>query len=152
MGLSHEEIKKIKKDRATAKRLMTERMRVYVAYTSVPAIMIMVGTLVASAYFLKSEALAVVTAMVSTVTMGMINILQQMTAPPDKENDVVTIAKEVAHTTDKMVDNLINQDKSAEIMMDKNHIKIGGNGVSVATSNDKDLVWGDDKPSKKGKK
>ena len=44
------------------------------------------------------------------------------------------------------------QNKSAEIMMDKNHIKIGGNGMKVATSNDKDLVWGDDKPFKKGKK
>ena len=148
--MTKEEIDKIKKERNLQKRLMSEKMRNFVAYTSVPAIMVMVGTLVASAYYLKSESLAVVSGLVSTVTMGLINVLTQMTAPPEKENDVVTIAKEVAHTTDKMVDNLMKQDKSAEIMMDKNHIKIGGGGVKVATSNDKDLLWGnDEKPIKK---
>ena len=148
--MTKEEIDKIKKERNLQKRLMSEKMRNFVAYTSVPAIMVMVGTLVASAYYLKSESLAVVSGLVSTVTMGLINVLTQMTAPPEKENDVVTIAKEVAHTTDKMVDNLMKQDKSAEIMMDKNHIKIGGGGVKVATSNDKDLLWGnDEKPKKK---
>ena len=148
--MTKEEIDKIKKERNLQKRLMSEKMRNFVAYTSVPAIMVMVGTLVASAYYLKSESLAVVSGLVSTVTMGLINVLTQMPAPPEKENDVVTIAKEVAHTTDKMVDNLMKQDKSAEIMMDKNHIKIGGGGVKVATSNDKDLLWGnDEKPKKK---
>ena len=150
MAMSKEEIDEIKRKRATAKRMMQDRLRYVVGMQSVPAIMIMVGTLVASAYYLKSESLAVVSGLVATVTMGLINVLTQMTAPPEKENDVVTIAKEVAHTTDKMVDNLMNQDKSAEIMMDKNHIKIGGNGgTKIATSNDKDLIWGKD--GKKGK-
>ena len=148
--MTKEEIDEIKRKRATAKRMMQDRLRYVVGMQSVPAIMIMVGTLVASAYYLKSESLAVVSGLVATVTMGLINVLTQMTAPPEKENDVVTIAKEVAHTTDKMVDNLMNQDKSAEIMMDKNHIKIGGNGgTKIATSNDKDLIWGKD--GKKGK-
>ena len=145
MAMSKEEIYEIKRKRATAKRMMQDRLRYVVGMQSVPAIMIMVGTLVASAYYLKSESLAVVSGLVATVTMGLINVLTQMTAPPEKENDVVTIAKEVAHTTDKMVDNLMKQDKSAEIMVDKNHIKIGGNGTKIATSNDKDLIWGDDK-------
>ena len=149
--MTKEEIDEIKRKRATAKRMMQDRLRYVVGMQSVPAIMIMVGTLVASAYYLKSESLAVVSGLVATVTMGLINVLTQMTAPPEKENDVVTIAKEVAHTTDKMVDNLMKQDKSAEIMMDKNHIKIGGNGgTKIATSNDKDLLWGnDEKPKKK---
>ena len=150
MAMSKEEIDEIKRKRATAKRMMQDRLRYVVGMQSVPAIMIMVGTLVASAYYLKSESLAVVSGLVATVTMGLINVLTQMTAPPEKENDVVTIAKEVAHTTDKMVDNLMNQDKSAEIMMDKNHIKIGGNGgTKIATSNDKDLIWGKDGKKRK---
>ena len=81
-NLSHEEIQQIKKERATAKRLMIDRLRLWVGIFSVPAIMIMVGTLVGSAYYLKSEALAVVTGLVSTVTLGLINVLQQMTAQP----------------------------------------------------------------------
>ena len=108
--MTKEEIDEIKRKRATAKRMMQDRLRYVVGMQSVPAIMIMVGTLVASAYYLKSESLAVVSGLVATVTMGLINVLTQMTAPPEKENDVVTIAKEVAHTTDKMVDNLMNQD------------------------------------------
>ena len=48
--MTKEEIDKIKKERNLQKRLMSEKMRNFVAYTSVPAIMVMVGTLVASAY------------------------------------------------------------------------------------------------------
>jgi len=147
--ISKEKLAEIKRKRATAQRLMQDSLRYWVGILSVPSIMIMVGTLVASAYYLKSEALAVVTGLVSTVTLGLINVLQQMTAPPEKEDSVLTLAKENAHLQEKMADSLMN-DKSAEIMMDKNHIKIGGNGMKVATSNDKDLIWGNDKP--KGKK
>ena len=149
MGMSKEQIADIKRKRARDQRLMQDRLRFWVGVFSVPSIMIMVGVLVGSAYYLKSEALAVVTGLVSTVTLGLINVLQQMTAPPEKEDSVLTLAKENAHLQEKMADSLMN-DKSAEIMMDKNHIKIGGNGMKVATSNDKDLIWGNDgKPKKK---
>ena len=147
MGMSKQEIEQKKKERASARRLMIDRLRFWVGVFSVPSIMIMVGILVGSAYYLKSEALAVVTGLVSTVTLGLINVLQQMTAPDDP---VLQLAKENAHLQEKMAENIMNQNKSAEIMMDKNHIKIGGNGMKVATSNDKDLVWGKDgKPRKK---
>ena len=92
--LTKEQIAEIKRKRNLQKRLMTEQLRLYVGYASVPAIMIMVGTLVASAHYLSGETLAVVSSMVSTVTMGLIQILQQMTAPPEKENEVLTILKE----------------------------------------------------------
>ena len=147
--MSKDQIADIKRKRARDQRLMQDRLRFWVGVFSVPSIMIMVGVLVGSAYYLKSEALAVVTGLVSTVTLGLINVLQQMTAPPEKEDSVLTLAKENAHLQEKMADSLMN-DKSAEIMMDKNHIKIGGNGMKVATSNDKDLIWGNDgKPKKK---
>ena len=76
-----------------------------------------------------------------------------MTAPPAPDDPVLQLAKENAHLQEMMVDNLMKQNKSAEISMDKNHIKIGGDGSSrIITSNDKDLIWGSDKPSKKGGK
>jgi cytochrome c biogenesis protein CcdA len=149
--LTKEEIARKKKERAVARRLMIDRLRFWVGVFSVPSIMIMVAILVGSAYYLKSEALAVVTGLVSTVTLGLINVLQQMTAPPTPDDPVLQLAKENAHTQEILVKNLMDQQKSAEISMDKNHIKIGGNGMKIATSNDKDLVWGNDKP-KKGKK
>tara|TARA_R100000808_G_C2146367_1_gene154284 strand:- start:1560 stop:2021 length:462 start_codon:yes stop_codon:yes gene_type:complete len=150
--LTKEEIARKKKERAVARRLMIDRLRFWVGVFSVPSIMIMVAILVGSAYYLKSEALAVVTGLVSTVTLGLINVLQQMTAPPTPDDPVLQLAKENAHTQEILVKNLMEQQKSAEISMDKNHIKIGGNGMKIATSNDKDLVWGNDKPPKKGRK
>ena len=152
--LTKEQIAQKKKERAVPRRLMIDRLRFWVGVFAVPAIMTMVCILVGSAYYLKSEALAVVTGLVSTVTLGLINVLQQMTAPPAPDDPVLQLAKENAHLQEMMVDNLMNQNKSAEISMDKNHIKIGGDGSSrIVTSNDKDLVWGtDEKPSKKGSK
>jgi len=149
MGMSKEEIAAKKKQRAAARRLMIDKLRFWVGVFSVPSIMIMVGILVGSAYYLKSEALAVVTGLVSTVTLGLINVLQQMTAPPVPDDPVLQLAKENAHLQEMMAKNLMEQNKSAEIMMDKNHIKIGGNGMKVATSNEKDLIWGNDGKQKK---
>ena len=59
----------------------------------------------------------------------------------------------INHTLDKTVDHLITQERpETEISMDKNHIKIGGNGMKVATSNERDLLWGNDEKPKKTKK
>ena len=76
MGMDREQIEEIKRKRAAEKRLMIDSLRKNVGTLAVPSIMIMVGTLVGSAYYLKSEALAVVTGLVSTVTLGLINVLQ----------------------------------------------------------------------------
>ena len=153
MGLTKEEIDNIKRKRATAKRLMQDSLRYWVGILSIPSIVLMVGTLVASAYYLKSESLAVVSGLVATVTMGLITVLQQMTAPPELPSEMSKALEDLNHTLDKTVDHLITQERQeAEISMDKNHIKIGGGSLKVATSNEKDLVWGDDSPIKKGKK
>ena len=150
--LTKEEIDKIKRDRATAKRLMQDSLRYWVGILSIPSIVLMVGTLVASAYYLKSESLAVNSGLVATVTMGLINVLQQMTAPPELPSEMSKALDGLNHTLDKTVDHLMQQERpEAEISMDKNHIKIGGGSLKVATSNDKDLVWGDNS-LKKGKK
>ena len=144
-NLSKEEIERKKKARMAQKRLMIDRLRFWVGVFSVPTILIMACMLIAAAYYLGESQLAVVTGLISTITIGLINVLNGMVVPPPPEDPLAVVAKDLVH-------HMQEQNKSAEIMMDKNHIKIGGNGMKVATSNDKDLVWGDDKPFKKGKK
>ena len=107
--LTREEIEQKKKERATAKRLMADSLRYWVGILSVPSIMIMVGTLVASAYYLKSEALAVVTGLVSTVTLGLINVLQQMTAPPEKPSDIARASDNLHHAHEQELKNTHKQ-------------------------------------------
>tara|TARA_Y100001938_G_scaffold13887_1_gene17152 strand:+ start:803 stop:1234 length:432 start_codon:yes stop_codon:yes gene_type:complete len=143
MGMSKQEIEQKKKERMAAKRLMIDKLRFWVGVFSVPTILIMACMLIASAYYLGESQLAVVTGLISTITIGLINVLNGMVAPPAPEDPLATVAKDLVH-------HLQENSKSAEIMMDKNHIKIGGNGMKVATSNDKDLIWGKDgKPRKK---
>ena len=143
MAMSKQEIEQKKKERAAAKRLMIDKLRFWVGVFSVPTILIMACMLIAAAYYLGESQLAVVTGLISTITIGLINVLNGMVAPPTPEDPLATVAKDLVH-------HLQENSKSAEIMMDKNHIKIGGNGMKVATSNEKDLIWGNDgKPKKK---
>ena len=146
MALSKEEIAKKKNERMAAKRLMIDKLRFWVGVFSVPTILIMACMLIGAAYYLGESQLAVVTGLISTITIGLINVLNGMVVPPPPEDPLAVVAKDLVH-------HMQEQNKSAEISMDKNHIKIGGNGMKIATSNDKDLVWGNDKkPIKKGKK
>ena len=107
--LTREEIQLKKEQRATAKRMMADSLRYWVGIQSVPAIMIMVGVLVGSAYYLKSEALAVVTGLVSTVTLGLINVLQQMTAKADKPSDIAKASDNLHHAHEKELANTHKQ-------------------------------------------
>ena len=137
--LTKAEIEQKKKERASAKRLMIDRLRFWVGVVAIPSIMILCGVLVGSAYYLKSESLAVVTGLVSTVTIGLINLLNGMVVPAPPEDPLAIVAKDLVH-------HLQENNKSAEIIMDKNMVKIGQDGSSkIVTSNDKDLMWGDDK-------
>ena len=151
MALSKEEIDKLKKDRAVKKRMMADSLRYYVGIQSVPAIMIMVGVLVGSAYYLKSEALAVVTGLVSTVTLGLINVLQQMTAPPEKPTDAAEANKAANHALEKLMDYVLNKAPVSVKLNDK-EVTIGDGGTVCEMETEKDTVWGSDKPLKRGKK
>ena len=107
--LTREEIEQKKRERATAKRMMQDSLRWWVGFQSVPSIMIMVGTLVGSAYYLKSEALAVVTGLVATVTMGLINVLTQMTAPAEKPSELAKSSDNLHHAHEKELANTHKQ-------------------------------------------
>ena len=139
--LTKEEIDAIKRKRASEKRLMIDKLRLWVGIFSVPSIMIMVGTLVASAYFLKSEALAVVTGLVSTVTLGLINVLQQMTAPPEKESDARHANDNLTAITDKLTDNAIAQ-KPMKIKLNDKSVQVGDNGTECKVDTEADEMYG----------
>tara|TARA_X000001388_G_scaffold760_1_gene1034 strand:- start:599 stop:1042 length:444 start_codon:yes stop_codon:yes gene_type:complete len=147
MALSKEEILKKKKERAAAKRLMIDKLRFWVGVFSVPTILIMACMLIASAYFLGESQLAVVTGLISTITIGLINVLNGMVAPPPPEDPLATVAKDLVHHMQDQAN------KDMEVSMDRNKIKIGGNGVKMESQTPESPLWGDDKPLKKrGKK
>ena len=145
--LTKEQIADIKRKRATQKRMMQDRLRYVVGMQSVPAIMIMVGVLVGSAYYLKSESLAVVSGLVATVTMGLINVLQQMTAPPEKESEM---SKALTETNELLKQQL--QKKSGRVIMDRNKIEWDNEGMDIESNTPESPIYGDDKPLNKGKK
>ena len=144
--LSKEEIAKKKKERAAAKRLMIDKLRFWVGVFSVPTILIMACMLIGAAYYLGESQLAVVTGLISTITIGLINVLNGMVVPPAPEDPLAVVAKYLVHHL---------QDQSTKdivVFMDRNKIKIGGNGVKMESKTPASPIWGDDKPLKKGKK
>ena len=145
--LSKEEKIKKKKERAAAKRLMIDKLRFWVGVFSVPTILIMACMLIAAAYYLGESQLAVVTGLISTITIGLINVLNGMVVPPAPEDPLAVVAKDLVHHLQDQAQ------KDMEVSMDRNTIKIGGNGVKVDSKTPKNPIWGDDKPiKKKGKK
>ena len=144
--LSKEEVVALKKKRAADKRLMIDKLRFWVGVFSVPTILIMACMLIAAAYYLGESQLAVVTGLISTITIGLINVLNGMVVPPAPEDPLAVVAKDLVHHLQDQ------SQKDMEVSMDRNTIKIGGNGVKVDSKTPQDPLWGDDKPLKKGKK
>jgi cytochrome c biogenesis protein CcdA len=147
--MSKEEIAEIKRKRASDRRLMIDKLRFWVGVFSVPTILIMACMLIAAAYYLGESQLAVVTGLISTITLGLINVLTSMVAPPAPEDPLATVAKDLVHHLQDQ------SQKDMEVSMDRNKIKIGGNGVKMESTTPEDPVWGDDVPltkKKKGKK
>ena len=145
--LTKEEIAEIKRKRASDRRLMIDKLRFWVGVFSVPTILIMACMLIAAAYYLGESQLAVVTGLISTITLGLINVLTSMVAPPAPEDPLATVAKDLVHHLQDQA----NQ-KDMEVTMDRNQIKIGGNGVKVDSKTPDNPIWGDDRPLKKGNK
>ena len=144
--LSKEEVVALKKKRAADKRLMIDKLRFWVGVFSVPTILIMACMLIGAAYYLGESQLAVVTGLISTITIGLINVLNGMVVPPAPEDPLAVVAKDLVHHLQDQAQ------KDMEVSMDRNTIKIGGNGVKVDSKTPQDPLWGDDKPLKKGKK
>ena len=150
MAPSKQEVEAIKKKRAADRRLMIDKLRFWVGVFSVPTILVMACMLIGAAYYLGESQLAVVVGLISTITLGLINVLTSMVAPPPPEDPLATVAKDLVHHLQDQA----NNQKDLEVKMDRNEIKIGGNGMKMESKVPEDPVWGDDIPlnKKKGKK
>ena len=150
MVMSKQEVEAIKKKRAADRRLMIDKLRFWVGVFSVPTILVMACMLIGAAYYLGESQLAVVVGLISTITLGLINVLTSMVAPPPPEDPLATVAKDLVHHLQDQA----NNQKDMEVSMDRNKIKIGGNGVKLDSKTPADPVWGDDIPltNKKGTK
>ena len=144
-NLSKQEIEAKKKERAAAKRLMIDKLRFWVGVFSVPTILIMSCMLIGSAYYLGESQLAVVTGLISAITIQLLNVLNGMVAPPAPEDPLAVVAKDLVHHLQDQA----NNQKDMEVSMDRNKIKIGGNGMKVDSQTPAHPLYGDDKPFKK---
>ena len=142
---------KVDVDAKKAKRMMNQRLlkdraMFVISLLALPAIVIMVGALIFSAMKLQESSLAVVSGLVSSVTIGLISILMKLSGA-DKPDPLVEICKDlITHLTEDSSKEFIIDDKSIRVVKGKN-----GNH-SKAVSGKADLVWGDDFKPRKGKK
>ena len=144
--LTQAQINAKKAKRMMNQRLLKDRAMFVISLLALPAIVIMVGALIFSAMKLQESSLAVVSGLVSSVTIGLISILMKLSGA-DKPDPLVEICKDlIGHLT---------EDSSKEFIIDDKSIRVvkGRNGThSSAVGNKADLVWGNDEKPKKGKK
>ena len=144
--LSQAQIDAKKAKRMLQQRLLKDRAMYVISLLSLPAIVIMVGALIFSAMKLQESSLAVVSGLVSSVTIGLISILMKLSGA-DKPDPLVEICKDlIGHLTEDSSKEFIIDDKSIRVVKGKN-----GNH-SKAVGGKADLVWGNDEKPKKGKK
>ena len=142
---------KVDVDAKKAKRMMNQRLlkdraMFVISLLALPAIVIMVGALIFSAMKLQESSLAVVSGLVSSVTIGLISILMKLSGA-DKPDPLVEICKDlITHLTEDSSKEFIIDDKSIRVVKGKN-----GNH-SKAVGGKADLIWGNDEKPKKGKK
>ena len=124
------------RQRDVIKRIMKDRAVYIVSILALPSICLMVGALIYSAKTLGESQLAVISGLVSSVTIGLITVLQRITGA-EKEHPLVTIAKElVTHITE-------SNEGSKEIIMDDKSIRIQGKDSKIVQG--KNLIYGNDK-------
>ena len=140
--MTREQIDKKKKERAMAKRLMIDRLRMYLGICSPFLLTTMVIALIWSAQVLEESKLAVVTGLISTISISLLSLLHGISVP-HQEDPMASLSKE-------LVEFIKKNNSGTEVRMDKNYVSIGKDGHSkVVTSNDKDLIYGEDKKPKK---
>ena len=135
--LSHEEIDEKRRQRNMAKRLMLDKLRMYLGVCAPFLLTLMVIALIWSAQVLEESKLAVVTGLISTISIGLLNILNGISVPQPEDPMAASQAKLI----DMIKETLENG--STEVRVDKNMVSIGKDGASqVIASSEKDLVSG----------
>ena len=135
--LSHEEIDEKRRQRNMAKRLMLDKLRMYLGVCAPFLLTLMVIALIWSAQVLEESKLAVVTGLISTISIGLLNILNGISVPQPEDPMAASQAKLI----DMIKETL--EKGSTEVRVDKNMVSIGKDGASqVIASSEKDLVSG----------
>ena len=135
--LSHEEIDEKRRQRNMAKRLMLDKLRMYLGVCAPFLLTLMVIALIWSAQVLEESKLAVVTGLISTISIGLLNILNGISVPQPEDPMAASQAKLI----DMIKETL--EKGSTEVRVDKNMGSIGKDGASqVIASSEKDLVSG----------
>ena len=131
------DIEELKRKKNAQQRIMLDRAKMVVSMWALPSICLMVGALIYSAKTLGESQFAVISGLVSSVTIGLITVLQRITGA-EKEDPLVSIAKElVRHLTE-------SNEGSKEIIMDDKSIRIQGKDSKIVQG--KNLIYGKDKP------
>ena len=134
--MNKQDLEALQKKRSAKQRIMKDRAIYIVSILALPSICLMVGALIYSAKTLGESQLAVISGLVSSVTIGLITVLQRITGA-EKEDPLVSIAKElVTHITDA-------NEGSKEIIMDDKSIRIQGKDSKIVQG--KNLIYGKDK-------
>ena len=134
--MNKQDLEALQKKRSAKQRIMKDRAIYIVSILALPSICLMVGALIYSAQTLGESQLAVISGLVSSVTIGLITLLQRITGA-EKEDPLVTIAKElVTHITE-------SNEGSKEIIMDDKSIRIQGKDSKIVQG--KNLIYGNDK-------
>ena len=134
--MNKQDLEALQKKRSAKQRIMKDRAIYIVSILALPSICLMVGALIYSAQTLGESQLAVISGLVSSVTIGLITVLQRITGA-EKEDPLVSIAKElVTHITDA-------NEGSKEIIMDDKSIRIQGKDSKIVQG--KNLIYGKDK-------
>ena len=134
--MNKQDLEALQKKRSAKQRIMKDRAIYIVSILALPSICLMVGALIYSAKTLGESQLAVISGLVSSVTIGLITVLQRITGA-EKEDPLVSIAKElVTHITE-------SNEGSKEIIMDDKSIRIQGKDSKIVQG--KNLIYGKDK-------
>ena len=134
--MNKQDLEALQRKRSGKQRIMKDRAIYIVSILALPSICLMVGALIYSAKTLGESQLAVISGLVSSVTIGLITVLQRITGA-EKEDPLVSIAKElVTHITDA-------NEGSKEIIMDDKSIRIQGKDSKIVQG--KNLIYGKDK-------
>lgn len=132
--LTQEKIEQIKRERNAKARMMKDRSVYVISLMTLPMLGILVLALILSAIKLEDSQLAVISGLISSISIGLITLLQRSVGGAEKEDPMVVIAK-------ALVQNLTeNNTGSQEIIMDKNRIIINGKDSQVITRPDAELI------------
>ena len=137
------DIDKLKKSRARDVRIMRDQTATAIAKWSLPTIILLFGGLVGSIIYIEdSSMIAVIASSVSSVSMALIGILNNMTGTKDKEDPIVAIIKMQSDLNQSLVDHLkADKKKSQEIRLGDKQVTLTEGGTNIHVSDD-DTVCG----------